>query len=413
MSSSPVIEVTLTTQAYGGDALGRLPDGRAVFVPFGLTGDRVRLRVVAEKSRFARGEMVEILDPAPGRIAPRCPHFTDCGGCHYQHMTYSDQLAAKTAILASQLERIARLKGIPIQPAIASPQEWNYRNHVQFQLTPDGQLGYYKADGRGVLPIRECHLPEAHINNLWPRLDLEPLPGLERVAIRQGREENLLIVLESQDSQPPELAVEGLPVSVVHASPGGSLVMAGSGYILSDVLGRSFYVSAASFFQVNTAMAEAMVAHVLANLPLQNHPVIIDAYCGVGLFSAFLAPHARRLVGIEASASASADFAVNLDEFDNVELYEAPVEQVLPHLEAPADIILVDPPRSGLGRGVLEALLTLQPATLVYVSCDAATLARDLKQLSQGGYHLVQITPFDLFPQTYHIESISFWERLA
>lgn len=411
MSSAPEVELELTGLSYGGDAIGRLADGRLVFAPFGLPGERVRLRVVEEKSRFARGEVVEVLDPAPERIAPRCPHYRACGGCHYQHMSYSAQVEAKTAILAEQLARMAGMKGAPVQTGLPAPQPWNYRNHVQFQLAAGGKLGYYTTNQRGVLPIRECHLPEAPINQLWPQLELEPLPGLERVAIRLGSGEDLMVVLQSRDPQPPELSVEELPVSVVHSSPGGTLLLAGSGHTIVQVKGRDFVVSAESFFQVNTAMADAMVEHVLEHLPLEGRPFIIDAYSGVGLFSAFLAPYARRLAAIESSPSACEDFAYNLDEFDHVELYEAPAEEALAFLDGPADILLVDPPRSGLGKVVLEAVLRLQPGRLVYISCDPATLARDARGLTQGGYRLERITPFDLFPQTYHVESISFWER--
>jgi 23S rRNA (uracil1939-C5)-methyltransferase len=187
--------------------------------------------------------------------------------------------------------------------------------------------------------------------------------------------------------------------------------MAGSEAVFIAVSGRSFRVSAGSFFQVNTAMAEKMVEHLLQNLSLQTDMTVLDAYCGVGLFSAFLAPRVGQLVGVESSPSAADDFVENLDEFENVTLYEAAAEDVLPVLDLQPDIILVDPPRSGLEPRALDGLLALNPRVLVYISCDPATLGRDAKRLVSAGYSLLKITPFDLFPQTYHIESISFWER--
>ncbi|MCJ7700034.1 MAG: hypothetical protein MUO62_00485, partial [Anaerolineales bacterium] len=207
-----------------------------------------------------------------------------------------------------------------------------------------------------------------------------------------------------------ELVVD-LRISVVHSGPGGSLVLAGDDFIDIDASGRPFQVSAGSFFQVNTSMAGLMVQHILENLPIPEEATLIDAYCGVGLFSAFLAPHVERLIGIETSAAACQDYGVNLDEYDHVELYEAPVGDVLPALNVKPDVILVDPPRSGLDRSSLDGILSLAPESLVYVSCDPATLSRDARRLNEGGYNLKQITPFDLFPQTYHIESISFWEK--
>ena len=404
-------DIQLTALTYGGDAIGRLPDGRAVFVPFALPGERARVRLVEEKRGHARAELLEVLEPVPGRIPPRCAHFTACGGCHYQHMDYPAQLAAKTAILKEQLERIGGLADIPIREAVPSPQPWNYRNHVQFHLTSDGKLGYQAPRSSTVIPIRECHLPEAPLNALWPQLEVEALPGLERVGLRLGAGEELMLVLESSQPGAPEFTVEEVALSAVQLGPGGALVLAGSEAIVVEVLGRPFRVSAASFFQVNTAQAAAMVEHLLQALPLEPGMTVLDVYCGVGLFSAFLAPRVQRLVGIELSPEACEDFAVNLDAFENVELYEAPAEQVLAGVDFHPDVIVVDPPRAGLGQATLDGLLRQEASHLAYISCDPATLARDAKRLVQGGYRLRQITPFDLFPQTYHIESISLWEN--
>jgi 23S rRNA (uracil1939-C5)-methyltransferase len=404
-------EVLLDKMAYGGEALGRLPDGRAVFVPFALPGEKVRLRLVEEKRGHARAELIEVLEPSSMRIAPRCPHFTLCGGCHYQQLDYSRQLAVKEGILGEQLERIGGLKDVPLQPGVGSPKPWNYRNHVQFHLSPEGRLGYQAARSQKVVPISECHLPEPPLNELWPQLDIESMPGLERVSLRLGMGNDIMLILESGDPEPLEFSVEDLPISAVHLGPGGALVLAGSEYLWIEVLGQPFRVSPAAFFQVNTNQAAAMVEHVLTNLPLEPGSTILDLYCGVGLFSKFLAPRAKRLVGIEISAEAGEDYTANLDEFDNVELYEAPVEDVLASMEFHPDVIVMDPPRSGLERGTMDGLLRQGAGRLVYVSCDPSTLARDAKRLTAAGYRLEQITLFDLFPQTYHIESVSWWKR--
>ena len=181
--------------------------------------------------------------------------------------------------------------------------------------------------------------------------------------------------------------------------------------MLIRVLDRDFKVSAPSFFQVNTAMAGKMVEHILDNLPVTPASTLLDIYCGAGLFSAFLAPKCGRLIGVESSVSACEDFAYNLDEFENVELYEGLAEDVVPHLEAAPDIVLLDPPRAGLEKRVVDGLLRLNPQVIAYVSCDPSTLGRDAARLINAGYRLRDVTPFDLFPQTFHIESISFFER--
>ncbi|MBC8506696.1 MAG: class I SAM-dependent RNA methyltransferase [Anaerolineales bacterium] len=413
--------VTFEKHTYGGDCLGRLSDGRAVFVPFIIPGETAKIRLVEEKKRFARGEIVEILEPSPERITPKCPHFfvpptngektVSCGGCHHQHISYEYQLRFKADVLRDQLERIGKLEDPPVQATAPSAQPWNYRNHLQFHITPDGQLGFQAPRAQAITAIKECHLPEAAIDHLWPQLDIESIPGLDRVGIRRGANDDLMVVLESSDPQPVGLDVD-MPLSMVHLGPGGSIVMAGDDHIVIEVAERIFRVSAASFFNANTAMADMMVAHLLDNLSLTKNITLIDAYCGVGLFSAFLAPHVDRLIGIEASPNASEDFAINLDEFEHVEIYEAPVEDVLPALDIRPNVIVVDPPRSGLIREALDGILSLAPQTLVYISGDPATLARDAKRLTNGGYQLQQVTPFDLFPQTYHINSISFWEKV-
>ena len=413
--TSDLLTVKLEKLTYGGDALGREPDpssgigGRAVFVPFALPGETVRIRVIEQKRAHIRAELVEVLDPAPERITPKCSHFGVCGGCHYQHLSYQVQLQLKTDILRDQLIRIGKIPNPPVQPTIASPQEWNYRNHVQFHLSRAGELGYIRANSRDMFPISECHLPEAALDKLWPGLEFEPDLGLERISLRLGMDNEIMLVLESDHPEPPELELEAA-LSVVHLNGEDMVVMAGDKTIPISVKDRTFRVSAASFFQVNTAMAGKMVQHLLDQLPVSPGTTMLDVYCGVGLFSSFFAGRVGRLIGVEVSPSACQDFTANLDEFDNVELYEAPAETVLPSLDVSPDIVIVDPPRAGLDKRVLNALLARHPASLAYVSCDPSTLGRDAARLISGGYRLAQVTPFDLFPQTYSIESISFFE---
>jgi 23S rRNA (uracil1939-C5)-methyltransferase len=176
-----------------------------------------------------------------------------------------------------------------------------------------------------------------------------------------------------------------------------------------SILGRKYIVSAGTFFQVNARVAEKMVETVLSDLPGKKDLNILEVYCGAGLFSAFLAREVAKLVAIESSAQACEDFSYNLDEFDNIELYEAAAEIVIPALTLRPDMVLVDPPRNGLLRPVMQGLLKMRAQQIIYVSCDPATLARDARYLVEGGYELIRVIPFDMFPQTYHIESISSW----
>ena len=390
--------------------MGRLEDGRAVFIPLAMPGELVRIRLVEEKRNFARAELVEIIEASPERIKPRCRHFGECGGCHYQHIPYSLQLQAKEMILRDQLQRIGKIKQPPVEATRPSPDPLHYRNYIQFHLDDQGRLGFEAARSNRVVPIQECHLPQVDIDSLWRQLQIEPVPGLDRVGLRSGYAEQQLI-LESENPEALEFSVEDLPISAVHLGPGGCLVLAGSQAVTFEILGRPFQVSAGSFFQVNTAQAEAMVIYLLENLPLTSESTVLDVYCGVGLFSAFLAEKVSQLIGIEISESACDDFSANLDEFDHVSLYAASAEEALHSVNFHPDVVVVDPPRSGLGWEALAGLLAQQAACIAYISCDPSTLARDSRRLAEAGYKLLKVTPFDVFPQTFHIESISIWLR--
>lgn len=413
-STSVLHDIHLEKFTYGGEAMGRLPDGRAVFVPFGLPGETVRVRLVQDKQSFARGELLEILTPSPERIDPKCRHFGKCGGCHYQNLSYEKQLQAKTEILRDQLKRIGKIENPPLMQMIASPLEWNYRNHIQFHLTAEGKPGFINSKGNSVFPIEECHLPETGIDSFWRELQFESNKDIERVSLRAGTNEELMVILESESPETPELEIEA-DVSVVHLFDEHPVVIAGRDHFVVSILEKDFRVSASAFFQVNTKMAEKMVELLLAKLPVTTSSTLLDVYCGVGLFSKFFAPKCKLVIGIESSESAGEDFTFNLDEFDNVELYEGTAEEILPALTGRLDsstFMIVDPPRAGIEKQALDAIINIKPQFFAYVSCDPATLARDAARLIHGGYRLLEVTPFDLFPQTYHIESISIFENM-
>jgi 23S rRNA (uracil1939-C5)-methyltransferase len=413
MESVQEYEVRSTTCVYGGDALARLPDGRAVFIPYALPNEDLRIRLIEEKERFARGEISEILTRSPDRINPRCPHFKECGGCHYQHIPYQYQLQIKQDILADQLRRVGKIENPPVQPIRASPSPWNYRNHIQFHLAKDGRLGFLKHRSNEIVPIQECHLPEESLNSIWPAFELEYIPGLDRIGLRSGEEgQDILVLLESQGQEAFDFDLD-LPLSAVLKGPGGEIVLSGDDFTIIPVLDFPFVVSAGSFFQTNTQVAENMVNYLLEVLPLEMDTICLDVYCGVGLFSAFLAPRVKQVIGIESNPSACEDYLYNLASLENVALYDLPAEDVLPELEISPDIILLDPPRSGLSKSVLDSVAGLGPDLIAYISCDPATLARDAQRLAKQGYSLTAATPFDMFPQTYHIESINLLRRTS
>jgi len=404
--------VTIEKPIFGGDALGHLPDGRAVFVPFVLPQEEVLVALVQDKPRYARGIPVEIIKPSPLRIDAKCPHFATCGGCHYQHISYASQLETKQTVLIDQLARIGKINTPPLSKIVPCESPWNYRNHIQFHQGKDGKPGFIDVTGTHILPIQECHLPQDTINNIWPQINLEANSGIHRLGLRQDSNEEIMLVLEGQDETAPEFSLD-LSISAAYLSPEGFLTnLAGEDALYYRIKDRLLRVSPESFFQVNLAQAEKMLDFVLASLPTaETKPEILELYSGVGFFSTFLAERASQLTAVEASRSACFDFAINLDAFDNVSLYEAAVEDTLPALNLKPDIIILDPPRSGLDKKARKSLLALESPFIIYVSCDPATLSRDLRHFIEADYQLKEIKAFDLFPQTYHIESISLLQR--
>ena len=297
---------------FGGDGLGRLPDGRAVFVPFVLPGETVQIKITEDKKRFVRGQAVEILEESPDRILPRCIHFGECGGCQYQNLTYENQLKVKEAILLDQFQRIGKIENPPIKPIVPSPSPWNYRNYVQFHVGQKGELGYVHADGEHMLIIGECHLPQPQINGLWPQIELGEESGVYRLGIRADSYDEIMLIMEGEDPKPPEYS-EDIPVSAVYTPADARLtVLAGEDHLVFELLGRNLQVSARSFFQVNPPIAEKMVQHLLENLQLTDQTRVLELYAGVGLFSAFIAPKVSSLTAVESSGSACHDFITNL-----------------------------------------------------------------------------------------------------
>jgi 23S rRNA (uracil1939-C5)-methyltransferase len=372
------VVLRLSAMANGGEALGQHA-GKVIFVTGGLPGDLVRVVIDDDRARFARGHVLDVIEPAPDRVAARCPHFgftsAACGGCQWQHIDYAAQLRYKTAIVREQLQRLGRVPNPPVRDMIPSPAIWQYRNHAQFHLTGDARPGFQAARSHRVVPIEDCCVLEPPLA-AWLQSNQHSCLQADRLDVRFGNAPDRL---------------------------GGATT-----FRLKAV---DLRVSDESFFQVNTSLIDTLIDQVLVKCDPQSTDTILDAYCGVGLFSRFLAPRVDRVIGIDSSASALSDFRVNLASFDRVEAYQGRVEKILPQLQTPLHAVVVDPPRSGCGRRVIEAIVARQIDRVVYVSCDPATLARDVRQLLAGGYDLIEAQPVDLFPQTYHIETIALLRR--
>jgi len=396
---------------YGGNGMGRLANGKAVFVPGVLPGEKVRVRLYKEQKGYAQAELLEILEPSEDRIQPRCPHFGSCGGCHYQHMPYPSQLNYKQVILTEQFLRLGNFPNPPLKSIVPSPVEFNYRNNVQFHISPNKTLGFQATASNRIVGIKECHIAHRLLEDTRNLLDIEELPGLDLVELRCGLDDDVMMILESQQEIVPEFETK-VPISAIfRGSQGGEFLLSGSDVLLQEVMGKIFAVSPGSFFQVNLQAVEKMLTYIITLLPSAENRTVMDLYCGVGLFSSFFAPCAKKLIAIESSPSACQDYAHNLDTYNHIELYQGNVENILPYIDASPSLIIADPPRGGMGEDVIKSVLHLSSQTLAYVSCDPATLARDSRFLVAGGYSLTEITPFDFFPQTYHIETVALFKK--
>ncbi len=437
-----IVELTLDAIAHGGEAVGRA--GKVIFVPYAIPGERVRVEIVEEKERWARARLLAVLTPSPDRVEPPCPYFGPeaCGGCQWQHIAYERQAELKREIVADQLRRLGRIAAPPVADTLvlaisdASPddageavaltapsssfilhpssfQEYGYRNHTNFALTPDGRLGYRRGASQDVIVVDHCLLLDERLDELHTALDVAGA-GLIGVSLSAGiNTDQALILFKTADNDAPELEIE-LPAACALLTPEGVQPLIGEPWIEEEVAGRRYRISAESYFPVNTTGADALVAVVTEYAGLRPTDVLLDVYCGVGLFALALADSASSVIGIEASASACEDFAVNVGDRPNITLHEGEIEEVLPALRAQeqrVDVVVMDPPRTGAGPEVIRELVALGPRRIVYVSGDPASLARDAVPLVAAGYRLVEAQPVDMFPQTYHVETVAAWER--
>lgn len=408
----PTITLTLRDLAHSGEATG-LHEGRTIFVPLGLPGERVRVELVEEFKRHARARLLEVLEPAPERVEAPCPHFGVCGGCSWQHIAYEAQLRFKQEMVRAQLQRLGQQVKPLVREVWGMEQPWAYRNQVQLVADEEGRLGYQALRSHDAVPVEVCLVTHPLLDDLWSALDLE-VEELDRLILRAGTATGeQMLILEGPAEAIPELEVD-MPISCLYQGDDGRLtVLVGDSFFHEQVGGRRFRVSGPSFFQVNTAQAERLVEVAQRYLAPQPKEALLDAYCGVGLFSLLFAPQVGSVLGIEESPWAIADAQANAAGMEQVTFVEGTVEEVLPALGRAFDVVLLDPPRAGCAPAALRALAACQPSRIVYVSCDPATLARDVATLATLGYALVEVQPVDMFPHTAHVECVALLRRLS
>lgn len=493
-----VVELTIDDLSNSGDGVGRYAE-RAVFVPDAVVGDRLLVRLVHTKPQYAHGKLVEILEPSPHRIRPRCIVADKCGGCQWQHVDYAFQLETKRNLVVQSLERLGGFSHVQVDPllgseaaderrqerrvldatavaqalevetaadAIAPPiiappiipfrpastvpdADLNYRNKATYPLTRSSsgqvQAGYYQKGSHHLINLNQCPIQDQRLNPLladvkqdllergWSIYDEKLHRGkLRHLGLRIGRrtgemlltlvsKESNLAGLEAQAedwmSRYPDLVgvalnLNGDRTNAIFGSD--TLCIAGRPYLREIFAGLEFHIQPTTFFQVNTEQAEALLQVMVDQLNLQGHEVLVDAYCGIGTLTLPLAARVQQARGIEVQPESIQQAEANaaLNHINNATFQAGTVEDLLPQLPTPPDIVLLDPPRKGCNADVLQTLLTLKPAQIAYMSCNPATLARDLKVLcADGAYRLTRVQPADFFPQTPHVECVAFLKR--
>jgi 23S rRNA (uracil1939-C5)-methyltransferase len=380
------VTVTLGEMAHEGGTVAH-HDGRTLFIEYGIPGETVVAELERERAGVFHGRVVEVLEASPDRVEPACVYFGECGGCQWQHIAYARQLQLKREIVRTQLRRIGGFAEPPVSPALGAENPWGYRNHIRFTAKSQGEIGFVRRGTHRFLRIDECKIADPWINQALPRLQGHG-SGLHQVAIRRGVRTGEVMIQPDVSGIDPTMPS---PAKFYH----------------EELLGHRFRISGASFFQTNTPQAERLISLVREKLDPQPGDTLADAYAGVGTFAVVLAPLVARVIAIEESASAVEDAAVNTAGSPNIEYHQGKVEDVLPAIEERIDCLILDPPRLGAHPGAIAAVLAARPERIAYVSCDPATLARDLRLLAAGGYELLDVTPVDMFPQTYHIECVA------
>ena len=422
------MNVTIEKLVYGGDGLAH-SDGNTVFVPFVLPGESVTVRPVERKKKFVRAALAQVLTPSPERVAPACSHFMACGGCHYQHIPYESQLQHKAAILRETLGRIGKVKWEGEIHALASPP-LGYRNRAQWKVrwTEDGGeqrgiIGYNRAASAAVISVEQCPILVPALQEALQSLRAAVADGALPATLREIEAfcdgDGAQILLNASFTHfdgsgrrildALRIAVPSAASILLHHAQKDHFELDGPGFIPYSVGEHSFRVGHLSFFQVNRYLVAAMQQHAVAE---ERGALALDLFAGVGLFAVPLAQHFERTIAVESNEAAVRDLRANADDAGlKVQAVVGDAARYLSSAKDAPDLVVLDPPRAGIGTDTVAALRKLAPKRITYLSCDPATLARDLAGLLSGEgagarYALRDVRLFDVFPQTFHIETL-------
>ncbi|MER6946293.1 class I SAM-dependent RNA methyltransferase [Nonomuraea sp. NPDC000554] len=410
------LELTVGPVAHGGWCVAR-HEGRVVFVRHALPGERVIAEVTEETARFLRADAVEILDPSPDRVVPPCPYAGPgrCGGCDWQHATLEAQRALKADVVAEQLRRLAGVeREVVVEEVPGAKDGLGWRTRVQFAARPDGVLGFRRHRSHDIEAVDACLIAHPEVEAVGAEgHDWRGAAGVEVIASSGGDRAVVVTPKPRRSVTVPELDA---PASILlHQGKGRTVPRRGTGVLREQVGDREFRVAGSGFWQVHPGAAETLLDAVLSYAAPEPGEWALDLYCGVGLFAAGLAEAVGQegaVFGLESEEAAVRDARANLRDLPQARVERGRVEEALDRFQIErADLVVVDPPRAGLGRDVVHRIAALEATRIVYVSCDPATLARDLAWLAELGYPLSDLRAFDAFPMTHHVECVALLVR--
>ena len=439
---------TGTVEGYSSEGLGivRL-DGAVVFVPQAVRGETIDLKITKVMKTAAAGVIVKIHKPSPDRAAPECPYYGQCGGCDFQHLTYPEELRAKRQRVQDALTRLGGAD-VQVEEILGAKNPLHYRNKSQYPVGADGAIGFYRARSHQVVPVKRCLIqPEAADKTAaavgeWmrrykiPAYDETAGRGLVRhiyVRVNQKGESLCCVVINGKQApREPELAAyvcaavpHTVGVLVNSNTKRGNVILGekyrtlwGRDFLMDTLCGLAFKLSVPSFYQVNRDQAEVLYGRALAYAGLTGTETVLDLYCGIGTITLCLAKRAKRVIGAEIVPEAIRDAEENAarNGIENADFFCGDAADVAARLEGEGlrpDVVTVDPPRKGLAPQVIASIAAMGPERVVYVSCDPATLGRDVKLFAQAGYALTRACAVDMFPGTRHVETVALLARQA
>lgn len=435
--SNQILELFIRSLGSSGEGIGTY-EGFIVFIEGALPGEKVRVSLTEIKKNYAKGKLLAVLIPSPDRVEPSCPLFGHCGGCQLMHLSYPKQLESKQQTVQNALSRIGHIN-VPVEQCISSPYHLHYRNKIQMPivLSPTGlTIGLYARHSHNVIPIDKCFIHCELGEKIYRKIaTILKQSGVSPYQEGEGVLRHLLIktAIHTQEilvilvtSGQPCAHLQTLGKEIMKSSPevkgvvqninrldnnvilGNEWVtLCGSSSIVEEICGKKFRISPAAFFQVNPLQAEAIYQHVLELSQLDETKTFLDAFCGVGIMAILTAPYTKHSFGIECVSSAieDAQFNAQLNHLENCTFYCGQAESKI-HALKNIDVVFLNPPRKGCEENLLKRLNEKLVKEIIYMSCDPATLARDLKILTDLGYRINRVTPFDMFPQTAHVETV-------